>query len=61
MSTEIDFPLFFEYINDEDATRAAAAEKTWQRKVEAKQEQTLRKIMARLITKSGVGRFLSWL
>lgn len=61
MSTEIDFPLFFEYINDEDAARAAAAEKTWQRKVEAKQEQTLRKIMARLIAKSGVGRFLSWL
>lgn len=57
----IDFSLFYEYLNDADMERAQAADKAWREKMEARQEQAFRKIMAMLIAKTGFGRFFSWL
>lgn len=57
----IDFDLFYEYINDEDAKRAAESERRWRKKQEEKQARAFYRIVSKIIAQSGITRLFTWL
>lgn len=58
MTDCIDFPLYYEYINDADMELAMECDRRWRAKVEARQEREFFRIIARLLATVGVRRFL---
>lgn len=58
MTSCIDFPLYYEYISDEDMANAMESEKRWRAKVEARQEREFRRIIGKLLATLNLGRFL---
>lgn len=57
----IDFTMGFEYLNDADMRIARAAEAKWRAMVERRQEKQFRRLVDKLIIRSGITRLMSWL
>ncbi len=58
--SDLAISLGFEYINDTDASRAAAAQAKWITRQEAKQARAYRLIVRRVLNRAGVRRVLAW-
>lgn len=61
MDVAFDFKLDYEYFDDTDMRVATKAEAKWREEIERRQERQFRRLMDKLIVRSGITRLMAWL